>query len=56
MNVQAATISLTGGASINSTTFGSGPGGIVSVTASEQLSISGHSGQSVSFGSVDSRE
>ena len=41
VNVQAATIILTGGAAINSSTFGSGPGGIVSVTASEQLSISG---------------
>ena len=52
VNIQAGTIILTGGASITSSTSGSGPGGSVSVTASEQLSISGHSGQSVSFGAV----
>ena len=51
VNIQAATIILTKGAAISTATFGSGPGGIVSVTASEQLSISGRSGQSVSFGS-----
>jgi large exoprotein involved in heme utilization and adhesion len=52
LNIQAATISLTRGASIDSSTSASGPGGSVSVTASEQLSISGNSGRSVSFGSV----
>jgi large exoprotein involved in heme utilization and adhesion len=51
VNVQAARITLTSGASIASQTFSSGPGGMVSVTASEQLSISGHSGQSVNVGS-----
>jgi large exoprotein involved in heme utilization and adhesion len=50
VNVQAATITLTGGATINTANFGSGPGGIVSVTASEQLSISGDSRRSFSFG------
>ncbi|HSL01956.1 MAG TPA: hypothetical protein VK901_00275, partial [Nitrospiraceae bacterium] len=50
VNIQAATIILTGGAGINSATDGSGPGGMLSVTASEQLSISGHSGRSESFG------
>src|SRR5215472_8557142 len=52
VNVQAGTISLTGGAGISSTTFGLGPGGSVSVTASEQLSISGRSEQSVIVGPV----
>jgi large exoprotein involved in heme utilization and adhesion len=52
VNVQAAAITLTGGAIISSSTLASGPGGIVSVTASEQLSISGHSGRSYSIGSV----
>ena len=52
VNVQAGTISLTGGAGITSSTLGSGPGGTVSVTASEQLSISGHRGQLVSFEEV----
>ncbi len=56
MNIQAATISLTGGAAIDSSTFGSGPGGSVSVTASEQLSISGHSGRSLQLRIGDSRE
>jgi filamentous hemagglutinin family protein len=51
VNVQAARITLTSGASIASQTVSSGPGGMVSVTASEQLSISGHSGQSVNIGS-----
>ena len=49
VNVQAATISMTGGAAIDTSTLGSGPGGNVSVTASEQLSISGH-GRSANFG------
>ena len=52
VNVQAATIILTGGATIDSATSASGPGGNVSVTASEQLSISGHNGRSLSFGTV----
>jgi hypothetical protein len=42
LEIQAATINLTGGAVIASSTFSSGTGGTVSVTASEQLSISGH--------------
>jgi len=50
LNVQAATITLTEGATISSAALGSGPGGMVSVTASEQLSISGRSGRSYSFG------
>src|SRR5215472_6321445 len=50
MTVQAGTIILTGGASINGSTLGSGPGGIISVTASEQLSISGQFARSFSFG------
>jgi filamentous hemagglutinin family protein len=41
LNVQAGMISLTGGAAITTTTFRSGPGGNLSVTASEELSISG---------------
>ena len=52
VNVQAGTITLTGGAAIDTSTFGPGPGGSVSVTASDQLSISGRSGQSVSFGEL----
>ncbi len=52
VNVQAGTIILTGGAVITSSTLGSGPGGLISVTASEQLSISGRSGRSFSFGEV----
>ena len=52
VNIQAATIILTGGAGISGSIFGSGPGGIVSVAASEQLSISGHREQSVSFASI----
>jgi filamentous hemagglutinin family protein len=57
VNVQAATISLTEGAGITTSTFGSGPGGsgpagTVSVTASEQLSISGRRTQPFSFGST----
>src|SRR5262249_55642354 len=51
VTVQAARITLTSGASIAGSTFGSGPGGMVSVTASEQLSISGHSVQTVDIGS-----
>src|SRR5262249_27491843 len=50
VNVQAARITLTSGASFASQSFSSGPGGMVSVTASEQLSISGHSEQSVIVG------
>jgi len=45
VNVQARTIIMTGGATISSSTHGSGPGGSMSVTASEQLSISGHRGE-----------
>ena len=41
VTVQAGTIIMTGGAAIASSTFSSGRGGTVSVTASEQLSISG---------------
>jgi len=52
VDVQAGTITLTGGAAIDTSALGSGPGGSVSVTASEQLSISGHSEQSVSVGSA----
>jgi filamentous hemagglutinin family protein len=52
VNIQAATISLTGGAAIASSTFRSGPGGTVSVTASDQLSISGRREQSTSFQGV----
>jgi filamentous hemagglutinin family protein len=52
VNVEAATIMLTGGGTINSSTLGSGPGGSVSVTASDQLSISGSSAHSFSSGSV----
>jgi len=51
VNIQAATIGMTGGAVISVSTLGSGPGGTVSVTASEQLSISGRSGRSLGFGS-----
>ena len=51
VNIQAATIILTGGAAIGASTLASGPGGSVSVTASEQLSISGRSGRSLGFGS-----
>jgi large exoprotein involved in heme utilization and adhesion len=50
LNIQAGRISLTRGAVISSATLGSGPGGSMSVTASEQLSISGRSGRSLSFG------
>ena len=50
VNIQAARITLTSGASFASQTFSSGPGGMVSVTASEQLSISGHSVQSFIVG------
>jgi filamentous hemagglutinin family protein len=49
VNIQAATITMTGGAGITSATLGSGPGGNVSMSVSEQLSISGHSGRSSSF-------
>ena len=52
MTVQARTITLTGGAAIAGTTFRSGPGGTVSVTASEELSISGHREQLSSFDRV----
>jgi filamentous hemagglutinin family protein len=52
VNIQAAMIILNEGASISSATHSSGPGGSVSVTASEQLSVSGRSGQSLSFGEV----
>jgi filamentous hemagglutinin family protein len=51
VDIQAATITMTGGAVINSSIVGSGlGGGNVSVTASEQLSISGHSVHSVYVG------
>jgi large exoprotein involved in heme utilization and adhesion len=50
VNIQAARITMTSGTAIASQTFGSGPGGMVSVTASEQLSISGHAGLSFSVG------
>src|SRR5262249_1594925 len=42
---------LTVGAAISNSTFSSGPGGLISVTASEQLSISGQRGESHGFGS-----
>jgi filamentous hemagglutinin family protein len=52
LNIQAGTMILTAGASINTTTSASGPGGTVSVTATEELSISGHSGRSRTVGPV----
>jgi len=50
VNVQAGTISLAGGSSVSGATFGSGSSGRVLVTASVQLSISGHSDQSLGLG------
>jgi len=52
VNVQAGTITMTGGAAITSSTLGSGPGGSVSVTASEQLSISGRRGEAERVGEL----
>src|SRR5712691_3083447 len=50
IRIGAANITLTGGASINTSATGAGPGGNVIVTAADLLSLSGHDANGVGSG------